>query len=74
MLAGSHNVWLEGTQILSGDEGGITSCIDEKVIYPRNLQANKKIQYHNHEMSPLSSVLNSAMKQCSETSKSTWIR
>lgn len=42
MLVGSHNAWLEGTQILSGDEGGITSCIDEKAIYPRNLQANKK--------------------------------
>lgn len=74
MLAGSHNAWLESTQILSGDEGGITSCIDEKAIYPRNLQANKKIQYHTHEMSPLSSVLNSATRQCSETSKSIWIR
>lgn len=45
MLAGSHNAELEGTQILSGDEGGITSCIDENAIYPRSLQANKKNIY-----------------------------
>lgn len=42
MLAGSHNASLEGTQILSGDEGGITSCIDQNAIYPGNSQANKK--------------------------------
>lgn len=74
MLAGSHNAWLKGTQIFSGDEGGITSCIDEKEIYPGDLQANKKIQCHTHEITPLSSVLNSAMRQCSETSKPIWIR
>lgn len=33
-LAGRHSV--------CGDEGGITSCIDENAIYPGSLQANKK--------------------------------
>lgn len=74
MLAGSHNASLEGTQLLSGGEGGITSCVDEKAIYPGNLQGNKKIQYRAREMSPLPSALNFAMRQCSPISKSIWVR